>query len=74
MRYMEGTLHREGGGALSQVAQRSCGFPLPGSAQGQVGRDWEHPGLVEAVPAHGWNWMTLNIPSIPNHSMLYSSL
>ena len=27
----------EGGEALAQVAQRSCGFPLPGSVQGQVG-------------------------------------
>jgi len=28
-------------------------FPLPGSVQGQVGRGFEHPGLVEGVPAHG---------------------
>ena len=27
--------------------------PPPGSAQGQVGRGSEHPGLVKAVPAHG---------------------
>jgi len=32
---------------------RSCGCPLPGSVQGQVGWSSEHPGLVEDVPAHG---------------------
>ena len=43
----------EGGEALAQVAQRSCGCPLPGSVQGQVGGGFEQPGLVEGVPAHG---------------------
>jgi len=40
------------------VAQRSCGCPLPGSVQGQVGWSSEQPGLVEDVPAYGrggWN-------------------
>jgi len=36
-----------------QFAQRSCGCPLPGSVQGQVGWSFEQPGLVEGVPAHG---------------------
>jgi len=31
----------------------SCGCPLPGSVQGQVGWSSEQPGLVEDVPAHG---------------------
>lgn len=31
---------------LGKVTQGSCVFPIPGSAQGQVG-------LVEGVPAHG---------------------
>ena len=51
-------LHSEGGEALEQVAQRSCGCPLPGSVQGQVGCGSEQPGLVEGVAAHdggGWN-------------------
>jgi len=38
---------------LEQVAQRSCGCPLPGIVQGQVGWGFEQPGLVEDVPAHG---------------------
>jgi len=42
----------EGDEALAQVAQRSCGCPLPGSVQGRVGWNSEHPGLVEDVPAH----------------------
>jgi len=46
-------LYCEGGEALAQDAQRSCACPLPGSVQGQVGRGFEHRGLVEGVPAHG---------------------
>ena len=53
MRSKEEILHHEGGEALAEAAQRSCGYPLPGRAQGQVGRGWEQPGLVEGVPAHG---------------------
>jgi len=30
-------LYSEGGEALAQVAQRSCGCPIPGGPQGQVG-------------------------------------
>jgi len=43
----------DGGEALAQVAHRSCGCPLPGSVQGQVGRGFERPALMEGVPAHG---------------------
>jgi len=43
-------LYYEGGEALEQVAQRSCGCPLPGR---EVGRGLEQPGLVQGVPAHG---------------------
>jgi len=43
----------EGGEALEQVAQRSCGSHLPGNVQGQVGWSSEQPGLVEDDPAHG---------------------
>ena len=39
--------------ALEQVAQGSCGCPLPGSVQGQVGWGFEQPGLVEGVFACG---------------------
>jgi len=38
--------------ALEQVTQRSCGWPLPGSVQGQTGWGLGHPGLEEGVPAH----------------------
>jgi len=53
MRYEEEILPLEGGETLAQVAQRSCGCPLPSRAQGQVGWISEHPGLVEYVPADG---------------------
>jgi len=38
---------------LEHVAQRSCGCPLPGNVQGQVGWGFEKPGLVEDASAHG---------------------
>ena len=57
MRSEEEILPCEGGEALAQVAQRSCGCPwLPGSVQGQVGWGFGQPGLVEGVPAHGRGW------------------
>jgi len=51
MRYKKGIVYCVDSEALEQVAQRSCGCPLPGSVQGQVGRGLEQPGLVEGVPA-----------------------
>ena len=59
--------YAEGGEALAQVAQRSCGCPLPGSVQGQVGWGSEQPGLVEGVPAHGRGvgaeWSVRSLPT-----------
>jgi len=49
----EREFHDEGSEALEQVVRRCCGCPLPSSVQGQVGRGFEQPGLVEGVPAHG---------------------
>jgi len=43
----------EGDETVEQVTQRSCGCPLPGSVQGQVGWGFKQPGLVEGVPGHG---------------------
>ena len=36
---------------LTQAAQRSCGCPIPGGVQGQVGRGPEQPGLVLGLAA-----------------------
>jgi len=59
----------ESGEALAQVAQRSCGCPLPGSVQGQVGWSSEHSGLVEDVPVHGrgvgTRWSSRSLPIQP---------
>lgn len=35
-----------------QVAQRSCGYPVTGGVQDQVGWDPEQPKLVSGNPAH----------------------
>jgi len=40
---------------------------LPGSVQGQAGWDFEQPGLVVGVPAHGRD---VEISSNPNHSLI----
>lgn len=39
---------------MVQAGWRSCDSPIPGSAQGQIGRGLEQPGLVEDVPARCW--------------------
>ena len=70
----KGTGYEEGGEALAQVAQRSCGFLLPGSVQGQVGRGFEQPGLVEGVPAHGRGVVTRwPVTSLPTQTILWFS-
>jgi len=52
---------------LAKVAQRSCGCPLPGRVQGQVGWSSEQPGQVEDVPAHGrgvgTRWSLRSLPT-----------
>jgi len=53
LRYKKEILYCEGCEALEQAAQRSRGCPLPANIQGQAGRGFEQPGLVEGVPAHG---------------------
>jgi len=57
---------------LAQVAQRSCGCPLPGSVQGQVGQGFEQPGVVEGVSAHGRGVGTRwSLRSLPTQTILY---
>ena len=43
----------EGGQALEQLVQRSCGCLIPGGKQGQVGWGTGHPELVGGSPTHG---------------------
>lgn len=43
----------EGSEGLGQVVQKSSGWPLPGSVQGQVTWGSEQTVLVEGVPVHG---------------------
>ena len=38
---------------LEQAAQRSCGCPIPGGVQGQVGWGTRQPGLVLNVEVGG---------------------
>ena len=53
MRCQEEILHCEGGEALTQVAQRSCGCPIPGGVRGQAEWGLGQPDLVGGIPAHG---------------------
>ena len=40
---------------LEQIAQRSCGWPLPVGVQGQVGWGFEPPHLVSSPWLEVWN-------------------
>ena len=57
---MKEILYYEGGEALEQVAQRSCGCRIMGSVQGW---GFEQPGLVEGVPAQGRAPETRSLPT-----------
>jgi len=66
-----GRYHREGGGALKKVAQRSCRCPLSRSVEGQAGWGFEQPGVVESVPAHGRDGDTRwSLRSLPTQTIL----
>ncbi|KAJ7415146.1 hypothetical protein WISP_79600 [Willisornis vidua] len=45
-------IYCECGETLEQVTQRSCGCPVPGNVQGQIGWSFGQSDLVEGVPAH----------------------
>ena len=47
-------LYPEGSEELAQAAQSSCGCPISGGIQGQVGWGPGQPELVGGSPAHGW--------------------
>jgi len=53
MGYKKDIFYNEGGEALEQIAQRGGRCPIAGNIQCQVGLGFEHPDLVEDVPAHG---------------------
>ena len=67
MGYWAGIVPWEGGQALAQGAQSSCGCPwIPGNAQGQAGHwGWEHLGHWEV--SLGWHWVGFRILPNPNH-------
>lgn len=52
MRYKVETLPYEGCEALELVVQRGCGYPIPGSAQGQAGEGFKQPDVVKGVAVH----------------------
>ena len=67
---VEEILYCEGGETLEQVAQRSCGCPIPGSVQSQVGWGFEQPDLAEGVRAHGRGVGTRSLRSLPTQTIL----
>jgi len=46
--------------ALEQAAKRSCGYPIPGSVQGQVVRVSGQPDAVVSSSAHSRERLELN--------------
>jgi len=56
--------------AACKVPEVKKDVPLPGSVQGQVGRGFEQPGLMEGVPTHGRGvGMRLSIRSLPTQTI-----
>jgi len=51
LRHLEEILHCEDSETLEQIAQQGCGWPLPGSIQGQAGWGSAQPGLEGGVPS-----------------------
>lgn len=51
--HKEEHFYNKAGETLEQVYQTSCGYPMTGSFQSQVGRGFEQPNLAEDVPARG---------------------
>ena len=60
IQYKKDIVYCEGGEALAEVAQRSCGCPLPGHVQTQVGRGLEQPGCGGGV---GTGWSIRSLPT-----------
>jgi len=53
------------------VIQKSCGCPLPGSVQCQVGWGFEEPDRVEGVPDDGkGGGVRLSLRSLPTETVL----
>lgn len=53
---------------MEKVAISSCGCPFSGTIQGQVGWDFEQPGLMGGVPAYGngsWDSLILKTHYTP---------
>jgi len=61
----------DGGETVEQVAQRSCGYPITGSIQVQVGQGFEQPGLDERRPCP-WQagWTIGSLKSLPTKTIL----
>ena len=51
--YKEEVYYSQGGEALAQTAQRSCGCPIPEGTQDQVGCSPRQLELEGGNPAHG---------------------
>jgi len=49
----KGEIHFEGGKALAQVVQGSCGHPIPARVQSQVGSAFGQCDLVGDAPGYG---------------------
>ena len=72
IRDQEEILYSEGGETLEQVAQRGCGCPISGGVLGQVGWNFEQPGLERGAPAYSRGLELHDLKGFfnPNHSMI----
>jgi len=65
-------LSSEGGEALEQVVQRSCGCPSLAGFKARLDGALSTPGWWKGslARAGGWNEVICKVPSSPNHSMM----
>lgn len=64
--FSQEVLYSEDGEILENVAQSSCGYPIPGGAEGQAGGSSKQSGLVKNVLAH----VRGLVPPMTSHSSI----
>ena len=57
-----------------QIDQRGCECPLPGSAQGQAGWDYEQTGLEKGVPVYSRGVWLDDLKGPFQHKPFYDSI
>ena len=66
----EELLPSEGDGALAQAAQGGCGVSFSEDTQAPPGHGAVQPALGDPASAGGLDWVTTEVPSNPEYSVI----